>query len=72
MLHLLLKKTFFKHLTQKYLNDAVKQDFAIFSFEGSFKEIRKAIASLTRLLKKLPLKTPITFFFALHHQLQNI
>ena len=37
-----------------------------------FKETKKAMAPPTRLLKKLPLKTHKTFFFALHQQLHNI
>ena len=37
-----------------------------------FKEIKKLWPPPIRLLKKLPAKKPITFFFALYQQLNNI
>ena len=47
----------------------LKQGFQNFFFKRPSKDkLKKLWTPLTRLLKKIPLKTPKIFFFAFHHQ----
>ena len=66
------KLSMFENSFLVLINVSLQQGLPNYFLNGPFEEIKKAMASPTRLLKNLPLKTPKIYFCSLSVNLEYV